>query len=343
MTAPEPGRTARAPTTAPRCDFCGLQCPPVPVTAEVDGELYEFCSEICRDALEDGDGANEAFHGFKRFDPGVPVLARQLPEGMLRNSLVLVADEAGARGDALLVELVWHALQRGGSAVVVAYQEPPISVIEQFLGLRWNVIPYLESGQLQLVDCFTYRVEEAERMVDRMNRWNRHLHRAAAGVTESVRDPTDLRSVEHKLDDRVEAAGIDDRGLIAFDSLTELGTLVQPVQAYDFVKDIRADFAKGRFVPVFARAPYHEENDAFPHDLTYMMDGTVEMTLADEDHRPSLPRLRVRKMRGVPTTAEWTPYEYVAGQGLVARRRPAPPAATPGAGPAGDGVDGPPR
>lgn len=342
MTAQEPGRPARAPAPAPRCDFCGLPCPPTPVTAEVGGEVYEFCSEVCRDALEAGDWANEAFHGFKRFDPGVPVLSRQLPSGMPRNSLVLVSDEAGARGDALLVELVWHALQRGGAAVVVAYQEPPISVIEQFLSLRWNVIPYLESGQLQLVDCFTYRVEEADRMVDRMNRWNRHVHRAAADVTESVRDPSDLRSVEHKLDDRVEAAGIDDRGLVAFDSLTELGTLVQPVQAYDFVKDIRADFAKGRFVPVFARAPYHGADDAFPHDLTYMMDGAVEMTLPDEDDEPHLPRLRVRKMRGVPTAAEWTPFEYVAGQGLVARDRPAAPAPGARSEPAAD-ADAPPR
>jgi hypothetical protein len=74
-----------------------------------------------------------------------------------------------------------------------------------------------------------------------------------------------------------------------------------------------------------------------------MMDGTVEMTLPEADHEPSLPRLRVRKMRGVPTAIEWTPYEYVAGQGLVARRRPAPPTATPGAGPAGRAENGPPR
>jgi KaiC/GvpD/RAD55 family RecA-like ATPase len=324
MTASEAPRDRPA---APLCDFCGLPCPPTPVTDEVRGDVYEFCSESCRDALRAGDGGNAAFHGLERFDPSVPLLSSQLPDGMPRNSFVLLADHVGTRGDALLVELAWQLLQRGGSAVFVTYQEPPSSLVEQFLALRWNVFPYLESGQLRIVDCFTYRLDDAERMVDRMNRWTRHIHRATTPATAAVRDPTDLRSVCNKLDDALLAADARDRGLVAFDSLTELGTLVQPTLAYDFVKDLRADVCKGRFVPVFARAPYRGDTEEFPHDLSYVMDGLVEMRTEERRAAGPINQVRVRKMRGVPTTPRWTPYEYLGDQGLVSSRpRTAPPA-----------------
>jgi len=304
---------------APRpCDFCGLPSPPSPVTAEHGGETYEFCSEICRRSLERNDYRNIAFHGFKRFTPSIPLLESQLPSGILRNSLVLISTEPGARGDAFLIELVWDTLQRGGSAVVVAYREPPVSVIEQFVSHRWNVIPYLEAEQLHIIDCFTYRVEDSERMVDRMNPWTDHLNRAAEGVTHTVRDPSTLSTVQNKLDDCIEANGIRESGIVVFDSLTEMGALVQPVQAYNFVKDIRADIAKGRFIPVFAHASYRGDDSEFPHDLEYMMDGVITMRFGDDsgDWRPEK-RFSVRKMRGVPTTSSRQPYEYVGERGLV--------------------------
>ncbi|PSQ28742.1 hypothetical protein BRD03_02065 [Halobacteriales archaeon QS_9_68_17] len=58
-----------------------------------------------------------------------------------------------------------------------------------------------------------------------------------------------------------------DEGVVV-DSLTEFGTLVQPVQTYDFVKDVRADVCKGRFVPILAGATYTGESGTFPTTST---------------------------------------------------------------------------
>jgi archaellum biogenesis ATPase FlaH len=116
-------------------------------------------------------------------------------------------------------------------------------------------------------------------MYDRMNSWNAHLWDVARAATTTVRDPTDMNQLQNRLDGVLEELEMHDSGVIVVDSLTELGSLVQPVQAYNFLKDVRADVCKGRFVPIFAGATVTGEGDAFPHDLGYAVDGIVELRL----------------------------------------------------------------
>ena len=301
-----------------RCDYCRLPVPGQPVILDHDGVSYEFCSKSCRDALETADRVFTEYHGFRRLDTGVSALDASLPQGVPRNSLVLLTDLAGTRTEAIQAELVWRALQREEPVVYMSFLEPPVSVVQEFVTLEWNALPSLESGDFRIVDCFTYRVDDRERMYERMNTWNSHLWEVAEEATTTVRDPSDISELQSRLDSTLEVAGAQDEGIVVIDSLTELGTLVQPVQAYNFVKDVRADVCKGRFVPIFAGATVTSEGDAFPHDLGYMVDGIVEMRLNDELVEDALVKqLRVRKMGGVLTYPEWKVYEYTAGQGIV--------------------------
>lgn len=305
---------------APRlCDFCRLPLSKGRVTTEYEGTTYEFCSEACRDAMAERARVFTEYHGFRRIRTGVSGLDRFLPQGFPRNSFVLLSNDEGTRNDALLAELVWRTLRRDEPAVVVTFTQPPISVVEQFLSLDWNVLPYMEAGQLHVLDCFTYRVSDRDRMFERMNDWNRHIRTIIREVTETVRDPGDVSELQNKLDGCLEALGMSDRGVVAVDSLTEFGSLVQPVQAYDFVKDVRADVCKGRFVPVFAGATIAHEEKTFPHDLGYAVDGIVDLQMNGGLVKDTLiKRVRIRKMNGVLSVPEWTAYEFTAGKGLVA-------------------------
>jgi len=301
-----------------RCDYCRLPIPADPVHLDQDGVTYEFCSAACREAIESAEKVFTEYHGFRRLRTGVSALDGSLPEGVPRNSFVMLTDLAGTRTEALQAELVWRALQRGEPVVYVSLLEPPVSVVQEFLSLEWNVLPSLESGELQILDCFSYRVDDRERMYERMNTWNTHLWEVAEAATTTVRDPSDVGQLQNRLDRTLEAIAGRDHGIVVIDSLTELGSLVQPVQAYNFVKDVRADVCKGRFVPVFAGATVTSEDDAFPHDLGYMVDGIVEMRLNEELIENALiKQLRVRKMSGVLTYSEWDVYEYTAGEGIV--------------------------
>lgn len=304
--------------TIRRCDYCRLPIPHEPIETAHEEITYVFCSNACRDAVETSDRVFTEYHGFRRFDPGVSALRASLPEGIPRNSFVMVTDLAGTRTEAVQAELVWRALQRGEPAVVLSLLEPPVSLLQSFISLEWNVLPYLERDQLHVVDGFTYRVDDRDRMADRMNSWNSHLRTVAADATTTVRDPTEIRELRSRLDSEMEALDMQDQGIVVIDSLTELGTLVQPVQAYNFVKDVRADLCKGRFVPVFAGATITGEPEGFPHDLDYMVDGIVEMRLSEELVEGALVKqLRVRKMNGVLTYPEWKCYEYTSGTGIV--------------------------
>jgi KaiC/GvpD/RAD55 family RecA-like ATPase len=285
---------------------------------DTDCEDYVFCSEACRDALEDAEFAFTEYHGHRRVRPGVSAFDASLPQGFPRNAFVLMSGEAGTRDRAVGAELVWRTLQRGEPVVIVSLQEPPSSVVQQFLTLEWNVLPYLERGQLHIVDAFTYRVEDRDRMFDRMDEWNKHLHDVARDATTTVRDPSDLGELHNKVDNAMKEREMVDDGLVLVDSLTELGTLVQPVQAYNFVKDLRADVCKGRFVPVFAGATLSGARDEFPHDLEYVVDGIVEMRLNQEIIADTLiKQARIRKLNGVLVIPEWHAYEYTSGTGMV--------------------------
>lgn len=301
-----------------RCDHCRLPIPETPVELDHEGETYLFCSKQCRDAVEEMEKVFTQYHGFRRTPTGIGPVDESLPQGVPRNSFVMLTDLAGTRTESIRAELVWRALQRGEPAVMVSFLEPPVSVIQDFVTLDWNVLPYLESGQLQFVDAFTYRMGDRERMYDRLNDWNRHLAQFCEEETERVRDPSDTGELENRIDDALERRNMEDQGIVVVDSLNEFGSLLQPVQAYQFVKDIRATVCKSRFVPVYASATVSNDGEGFPHDLDYMVDGIIELGLNDDLVEGSLlKQVRVRKMNGVLTLPKWALYEYTAGEGIV--------------------------
>lgn len=301
-----------------RCDYCRLHLPEDPVTATRNGAEYSFCCTACRNAMADADRVHTQYHDFKRVSPGLAAFDAALPQGLPRNSFVLVTAQAGTRQPEIQTELVWRTLQRGEPAVFVTFTEPPVSVVGNFLSLDWNVFPALERGDLHIVDCFTYRLEDRERFEERLSTWNRHVHQVAADATRSVQDPSDLGHVLSTIDGCLEARDMVESGVVVLDSLTELGTLVQTVRAYDFVKDLRAEVAKGRFVPVFAGGTRTGE-ETFPHDLAYVADGVIDLQMASDVVEDTLiRRARIRKMSDALVISEWTAYEYTSGEGMVA-------------------------
>lgn len=301
------------------CDYCRMPIQSETIKSTVDAREYYFCTTACRDELERTEAVFTEYHGHRLISPGVAGLERDLPQGIPRNSFVLLWGQAGTREDTLGAELIWRTLQRDEPAALVTFTEPPISVIQRFLDMNWNVLPALERGQLRIVDCFTVRMDNPDRFHRRLNDWNRHLSSLTDTQTDIVTDASDPSEIRNKIDNTLEQLEMADCGAIHIDSLTEFGTLVQPVQAYDFIKDLRADICKGRFVPIFGGATrQNESSEEFPHDLSYVIDGIIDLALADDIVENTLiRRMRVRKMNGVLAISEWKAYEFTSGRGLV--------------------------
>jgi KaiC/GvpD/RAD55 family RecA-like ATPase len=301
-----------------RCDFCRQPILGTAVERSVEDRTYQFCSNLCHDAQADADRVFTRYHGHRRFAPGVAALDETLPQGCPRNSFCLLSGQAGTRGTAVVAELCWRALQRGEPAVFVTFREPPSAVIERFVTLDWNVFPALEDGRLRIVDCFTHLQDGSEQLARKQSPWISHVAKAAEPVTNVVRDPSDVSEVLHKIDSCLSENDAVETGLVVIDSLTEFGTLVQPVQAYRFVKRLRASIPKGRFVPVFANATVTADTESFPHNLTYVADGVIDLQLDDSIIEDTLfKRIRVRKLDDVLVYPDWTTFEYTSGLGML--------------------------
>lgn len=293
-----------------RCSFCGYDA----ANGVLGSDGAVFCTERCRDAADSDREPFDGRLGFKRFVPGVSALDDLLPSGLPANSFVLLAGQGGIRHRGLQTELVWRALERGEPAIVLSFVDPPIAVVEHFLAFDWNVLPHLESGDLQIVDCFTHRLREEHRTTDHQVEWNEYLDGFIEGSVATVRDPTNLRSVESNLHGALEDLDMHGTGLVVIDSLNEVELQGHELEMEQFVKEVRADVCNRKFVPIFASTT-STEDALYAREHSYLFDGIVDMRRSESVvEGVRLKQLSVRKMDGVVYQPHWAAYES-AGRG----------------------------
>jgi KaiC/GvpD/RAD55 family RecA-like ATPase len=302
-----------SPTGDWRCSFCGYDVPDSPVRG-ADGA--SFCSWGCRDAAAAGDEPFAGRFGFKQFTTGVAPLDTLVPRGIPANSFVLLGSYDGARHRGLTTEIVWRALSRGEPAVVITYVDPPVAVVEQFLTFGWNVLPYLESGDLHVVDCFTNRLREEHREPDQQVEWHAFLARFLEDSVTRIRDTTNLETVEDALHDRLRSQEMVGTGVVVVDALDELRTQSQEFGTEQFIEEVRGDVCNRNYVPIFTSTTL-TGNSGFAYEHAHLFDGIVE-TRRTESIRPGL-RLRqlgVRKMDGAHSLPHWLTVERTGQGGL---------------------------
>lgn len=355
-----PGTLATQDRSGPsQCSYCGYS---ITRSAESAGgpASDQFCSTACRTAYEDGAEPFLGQHGYKHTRTGVRVLDQVLPHGMRTDALVLLRGWDGTRLSELRTELAWRALQRGESAVVISYADPPTAAIERFLALGWNVVPYLESGDLHVIDCFTERLADPMSFSESQTRWNRHLHNVLDDATTTTNHPDDVRELDERLSTVVDDLEIQQGGVVTIDSLDELGTLAPDSQVENFLKEIRAEVAKNRYVPIVAsrltdrsnrqrQTQQHVSGGGLSTGLGYVADGVVDLRLNPElVANTFIKQLLVRRMDGVRHVPQWLAYE-LGTDGLAPfdpqTQTPTVYNATPPAGAASrrDGTSAPPR
>ena len=305
----------RVESDATLCEYCGL---PLSETGESESE---FCSDTCQSAHEYNGATLPEYTAETFYYPGVNAIDASMPQGMPRDTLNLVSGEAGTRMHALLMEIAWRALQRDEPVVLVCVSDPPIAALRQFLSLQWNIIPHLESGRLRLIDCYTHRETGDYSDSDPVQGiWGAHLQEATQSndAITFVHDPTQPNQFRRHLCQAADELEMNCNGTIIFDSLTELGTLMREIQGYELLKNLRANFAKNRAITLFCGSHYGGYNDEFPHQLEYLFDGVIDLSLNPQLLPGHLiKQLLVRKMQGVMTLREQYSYEFMEREGLT--------------------------
>lgn len=296
-----------------RCGFCGYEIPTAPVRSE-SGVLY--CSNRCRERHEDGIEPFANRTDFKYFTTGVSALDSLLPQGIPANSFVLLVGEVGSRHRGLQTELLWRKLTRGEPAIFITFADPPSTVIEHFLTVGWNVLPFLERGNLRILDCFTSRLRKKHQEPEHQIAWNEHVETFLDESSEIIRDPDDFRAVEDRLHAILETADIVGEGIVVIDSLNEADTQGHKSAMKQFIKEVRGDICSRKFVPIFTSSTATDIGGA-TNTYSYLFDGIVEMRRNKSlIEGTRLKQLSIRKMDGVPYLPQWEAYENMGYRGF---------------------------
>jgi KaiC/GvpD/RAD55 family RecA-like ATPase len=301
------------PRTRPAaCQFCGYEITGNPHWTS--GEV--FCSERCREAFDSGREPFAGRGGFKYFRTGVPVIDALLPDGIPANSFVLLTGTEGIRHRGLQTELLWRTLTRGEPAIILTFVDPPVAIVEQFLTYGWNVLPYLESGRLQIIDCFTSRLREEHQTPSHQTDWNEFLEGFCDGAVTRVHETDNLVSVEDALHAQLVEMGMVGTGIVVIDSLNEVEIQGHESATEQFIKEVRADVCSRKFVPIFTSVT-SSERDPFVRDYRYLFDGIIGMRVNESfGENVRLKQLGVQKMDGVLYRPHWVTYETTGEAGF---------------------------
>jgi KaiC/GvpD/RAD55 family RecA-like ATPase len=247
---------------------------------------------------------------------GIEALDRVLPNGIPRNTMMILAGELGTGKSVLMSELLYSILRkRKEPCVYMTFEGPPIAVMQDMDAFGWDIRPFLETGQLRFIDCFSFRMEPT----------------STPAHTHYVKDPRDLHSVTSALYSIMEEMKMSGRGAVFVDSLTEMFTLVQEERPLVFhmldgVKSWRAKGPKERLVPFFCShhtplRAYVELDDL----LFYVVDGIIDVRFNPgfADRGLLVKQFRVRRMKGAPHETYWVTFS-VTPKGVAEVPLPVP-------------------
>ncbi|QOR95125.1 AAA family ATPase [Thermosphaera chiliense] len=227
----------------------------------------------------------------------VDILLYVLPEGVKRNSLIIVAGEGGAGKSALLANIAKSVIKNNEPLLYLGLDDDPATIVDQLSSFNVDIEKVFNEGRFGIIDGFSYLIKGKKGKSHPM-------------VLDEV-NPSDLDSLVYSLLKHVDSFNMRGRGMVMIDSLNEIMITLDPTRIIEFVKTIRANVAKHRSVTTIATLHTSTEDFlSYLLSIEHLVDGIIEMqTLKDKnlgELQIPLRQMLVRKMKGVPHRAVWT-------------------------------------
>ena len=233
--------------------------------------------------------------GFKKrqnIKTGIQLLDDLVIDGIPRDSFIVLLGEGGTGKSAILGELCYNFLEKGEPVIYVALDNSPPSVFSDVNSLGWDLTPFCEKGLLRFLDCFSFRMkaEYDEKCIT------------------ILKEPDDLPNFTDKLVSLMDEMGMNGKGIVLIDSLTEFMTLSDPSQVVDSVKNWRARGAKERNILFLSTLHYGlKAFEGFSDVFDYIVDGIIDLRY-DPTYMASdilLKQIRIRKIKGADHYTNW--------------------------------------
>lgn len=220
-----------------------------------------------------------------------------LPNGVPRNSFIVITGEGGSGKSVILSHMVKEFLARKEPVVYVALDDDPETIINQLLSFGVNAKEYCLNKFLLIVDGFSYLVKSKKP----------HY------CVEDEITPENPDSIVQSLFKLADKYGLFGKGLIVIDSLNEVMVLLDPTRFIIFVKSLRANFSKLR--GILTVSTLHTSTTGFKEYLLtveHLVDGILETAGISGELAQQIPifvrQIAVRKMKGVNSKPGWVLY-----------------------------------
>lgn len=242
-----------------------------------------------------------------------------IPEGIPRNSFVLINGEPGTGKGAFLSELVYRRLELGESVIYLTLDDSPLSIIQRLYALGWDLVPFIKANKIKFIDAFSYRMldREAEEIWKEVA--NEEIWKEVEDDIISCDPKNNLFDLLNSISSLLNKIDMVNTGLLVIDSLTELATIHAQERALEFVKTIRARLCKERFIQVFAvnniGIPQYE---IFSNLLNYFADGVIDFRFEPNFMKKGLliKQFRIRKLSGAESRNIWMTFNITKNNGL---------------------------
>ena len=254
---------------------------------------------------------------------GVSILDVLMPYGIPRNTFVMLGGEAGTGKSAIVAELAYRTLNEKEEPVIYVIDEnSPLSLYHRFLGMGWDIEPFIKNKSIRIIDAFTALIEQTAFDKDQsqyiqFSDINAEIRERLNEVTTRIRDPSNIDLLFDYVYRWLNKLNMINQGVVIFDSLTELFSRVgSPL--FTNLKNIRAIACSCRFVPVWGVAHFGI-SDVFPSGFDYLSDGLIDLRFekALMEKGILVKQLRVRRMSGVKSYPVWVSFRIESQRGCV--------------------------
>ncbi|MEM1694955.1 MAG: RAD55 family ATPase [Ignisphaera sp.] len=216
---------------------------------------------------------------------GIKVLDTLLPNGIPRNSFIIIAGPGGTGKSFLVVNIAKQFLLRNEPAIYITFDEDPLTVASIVSSIGVDVYKYLGSRLFMIIDGYSFRIKDREGKM--------HI-----AVVEEV-DPQNTEQVFYTVIQIVDRTNIKGKGLIIIDSLNEFLSYYEHHRVAEFIKNFRANIAKYR--GILTLAILHTSTDKAKQLLTlveHIADGII---LVDKVFKDStiVKSVMIQRMKGV--------------------------------------------
>ncbi|MHA1902955.1 MAG: RAD55 family ATPase [Candidatus Thorarchaeota archaeon] len=231
------------------------------------------------------------------YKTGIKAIDREITGGFPRNSFGVIRGPGGGGKSVLLNEMVLSQMNAGKRVIFVCFEDTPVSVLQNLISLGWDYEKNLDSGMIQLVDCFSEQI---------LRRISKYEH------TTLVSNPSEPEEISDAISGLIEDNDSSKIGGVYIDSITELFLQSHPFKAVNAVKAWRATFCKDDLIPFWAT--YHtglQQFAAYDDMITYSSDSII-----DTRHEPVfasagilIKQFRITKVKGAKHNPVWVTFD----------------------------------